>query len=89
MNLRETLRYLGYRGHKPDEQTLSLIEECWRELEGAAVKKALYREFPLGFLDDGRLDMGCFKTKSQALSKNRIAAMSCYLQPHWESRRII
>ena len=70
MNLRETLRYLGYRGHKPDEQTLSLIEECWRELEGAAVKKALYREFPLGFLDDGRLDMGCFKTKSQALSKN-------------------
>ena len=34
MNLRETLRYLGYRGHKPDEQTLSLIEECWRELEG-------------------------------------------------------
>ena len=32
MDLKETLRYLGYRGKDGDEQTLRLIRESWEEL---------------------------------------------------------
>lgn len=70
MNLKETLRYLGYKGNEPDRQTLALVEECWRELELQAAKRVLYREFPLCFLPEGEIDMGCFRTKSEALLRN-------------------
>lgn len=69
MNLEETFRYLGYKGNKADEQTLKLAEECWQELEQRAEKRSCHQEFPLSF-QDGKLDMGCFQTKSQALEKN-------------------
>ena len=70
MNVKETLRYLGYKGEQADEQTLLLVEECWRELEGAAVKRCCFREYPLTFSDTGAMDLGCFQATSQALSKN-------------------
>ena len=69
MNLKETLRYLGYKGNKADEQTLKLVRECWQELELKAEKRACFREFPLSF-EDAKIDMGCFQTESQALRKN-------------------
>lgn len=69
MNLEETFRYLGYKGNKADEQTLKLAEECWQELEQRAEKRSCHQEFPLSF-QDGKLDMGCFQTESQALEKN-------------------
>ena len=40
MNLKETLRYLGYRGKEADEQTLKLIGECWEELEEKTQRRA-------------------------------------------------
>lgn len=79
MNLRETLRYLGYKGNEPDGQTLALVKECWQELESWAAKRVLYREFPLGFLPDGEMDMGCFKTKSHGLRKNLTGCESVIL----------
>ena len=69
MNLEETFRYLGYKGNMADEQTLKLAEECWQELEKRAEKRSCYKEFPIS-IQDGRLDMGCFQTESQALEKN-------------------
>lgn len=71
MNLRETLRYLGYKGNpaQADEQTVKLAGECWLELEEKAEKRACFREFPLT-VQEGRIDMECFQTKSLALEKN-------------------
>lgn len=69
MNLKETLRYLGYKDQEADEQTLKLIGECWEELEQKAERRACFREFPLVFKDDG-IDVGCFQTESRALRKN-------------------
>ncbi len=69
MNLKETLRYLGYRGKEADEQTLKLIGECWEELEEKTQRRACFREFPLVFLED-RIDMGCLQTESRDLRKN-------------------
>ena len=47
MNVKETLRYLGYKGNQPDGQTLELVEECWQELEESVVKRVYFQEFPL------------------------------------------
>jgi len=69
MNLKETLRYLGYKRSNADEQTLRLVRECWQELEKKAEKRCCFREFPLAF-GDGKIDMGCFQTESRALGKN-------------------
>lgn len=69
MDMRETLRYLGYRGHGADDQTLKLVKECWQELEQKAERRACFREFPLA-VSGGVIDMGCFQTESQALEKN-------------------
>ena len=69
MNLKETLRYLGYKGGEADRLTLKLAEDCWRELEQKTVKRTCFREFPLSFRE-GRIHMGCFETVSTALEKN-------------------
>lgn len=70
MNVEETLRYLGYGRDQGDLQTLKLVEECWQELEQTAARRSCFREYPLAFSDSGQLDLGCFQTKSLALSKN-------------------
>lgn len=70
MNLKETLRYLGYKGGQADEQTLKMVQECWKELEDKVVKRTCFREFSLSFSEDGEIDMGCLQTKSQALGRN-------------------
>ena len=70
MNLKETLRYLGYKGQQGDEQTIGLIQECWQELEKTAVRRCCFREFPLKHLPDYQLDLGCFSVQSKSLWKN-------------------
>ena len=70
MNLKDTFRYLGYGSSQADEQTLKLAEECWEELERTAVKRSCFREDPLSFPEDGRMDLGCFQVASRALFKN-------------------
>lgn len=69
-NIKETLRYLGYGRNDPDRQTLTMAGECWSELERTAAKRSCFREYPLKFLDDGIMDLGCFQTESRSLSKN-------------------
>jgi len=67
---KEIYRYLGYRGHEVDEETRQLVEACVDELADVAEPKMIVREFPLSVMGDGTIDCGCFRTKSENLSKN-------------------
>lgn len=70
MNRKEILRYLGYGRQKADGQVLALIEACGKELEGAAVPKSVYKEYPLSFYGEDGIDCCGFQTCSKALRKN-------------------
>lgn len=70
INIRETLRYLGYGRNQADGQTLALVESCWAELEETAVRRCCFREYPLSCPDGAVLDMTCFQTDSRDLGKN-------------------
>ena len=67
---KEALRYLGLGKHEPDPETERLLEECIREAEKAADFRHLMREYPLSIGDDGTIDGGCFRVKSENLKKN-------------------
>ena len=70
MNVKETLRYLGYHGQEADAQVLALVEQCWRELEGAVSPRSVYREYALSFFEEDGIDVYGFQTRSRALRKN-------------------
>lgn len=53
INRDEALRYLGYKGSKPDENTLKIIEQCEQALIQAAAPKYLYRRFDISFQNNG------------------------------------
>lgn len=69
MREKETLRYLGFHGHDADEQTLVLMEECFRELEQVAAPKYISREYPLK-IEGIQIDMTCLVTESRNLEVN-------------------
>lgn len=68
-NDQELLRYLGHHGQEIPENVEALIEECKRELERAAVPRAIWHEYPL-HIRDHELDMTCLKTASGSLERN-------------------
>lgn len=70
INRSETIRYLGYKGDEVDENTLRLIEECEGLLKKSANPRSTYQVFDLKKIDDETLDLGVFKIKSKALSRN-------------------
>lgn len=70
MNQKETLRYLGYGRQEADAAVKQLVEECWADLEQAAVPRSVYREFPLSFFEEDGIDCYGFQTHSKALQKN-------------------
>lgn len=70
MNVKETLRYLGYHGREADSQVLALVEQCWEELEHGASPKSIYREYPLRFFEEDGIDGYGFSTHSKALKRN-------------------
>lgn len=70
VNLKEALRYLGYKNGGADSQTLCILEECARELERAAAPHSCFRLEPVSFLDGGALEIGKLKTVSRQLSRH-------------------
>jgi hypothetical protein len=68
-NEREILRYLGHCGQEIPANVKERIWECCRELEQAAVIKAVWREYPLTFREHV-LDMSCLQVRSKNLEKN-------------------
>ena len=47
-DLREILRYMGYRGNPPGSELLGEIGECVRDLQKAVTPRYVYERFPLG-----------------------------------------
>lgn len=70
INRREVYRYLGYKGNKPDEATVKLVEESICELAKAASPKFFHRSFPLHIGPDDQIDFTYFKAKSKNLARN-------------------
>lgn len=66
---KETLRYLGYRGQEPDEQTAKLLEEVTEELEKDSLPKSIYREYDCT-VEGNHVKIGPLNVVSQHLSKN-------------------
>lgn len=67
--IKETLRYLGYRGQQPDERTMEMVEEVLRELKEKSRPKSIYREYGCSVDDDIVLLAG-LNIHSANLAKN-------------------
>lgn len=68
-NIRETLRYLGYKNQTADPAVMKLAEGCWDDLERAASPRSFYREYELA-LEGECIDAGVFRTESHSLARN-------------------
>lgn len=66
---RETLRYLGYRGQEPDEQTDKLLEEVFRELEDNSIPKSVYSQYDCK-IEGNVVKLGPLSIISGNLSRN-------------------
>lgn len=79
MNVKETLRYLGYHGQEADSLVLALVEQCWQELERISSPKSVYQEYPLRFFEEDGIDGYGFRTHSRALRRNLDGCMQVIL----------
>lgn len=70
MNQKEVLRYLGYGNETADVQVTAVIQECWEELERAAVPRFITRDYPLRLCKEYEIDASCFQTHSRNLTGN-------------------
>ncbi len=68
-NIRETLRYLGYKNQAADPAVMELIEGSWDDLERAASPKSFCREYGLT-VNGEHIDAGVFQTDSRSLARN-------------------
>lgn len=66
---KETLRYLGYRGNQPDEQTENMIGEATAELERDSLPKSVYREYDCKVVEN-QVRIGQYTVVSNHLAKN-------------------
>lgn len=64
---KEVLRYLGFRGHKPDEVTLKLINSAKIEIISSVQPKSIYREFNLKYISDSIISVDGVKFNSKKL----------------------
>ncbi len=69
IDYRETLRYLGYKNQAADGAVLTLVSQCWEELDRTASPRSFWREYPLTAAGD-EIDTGVFQTRSSALGRN-------------------
>ncbi|XCP83905.1 vitamin B12 dependent-methionine synthase activation domain-containing protein [Roseburia hominis] len=82
LRTREAIRYLGYGRSAVDENVLALIADSFRELDGCAVARSVYRIFDLEVCrretgahqpekeDAGRLQIGTMVAESRSLTRN-------------------
>ena len=82
-DLKEVIRYLGYRGVTPDETVLRETELCIRDLQEAATPRFVYEKFPLSvkISPDGEklLCLEELEIRSRDLSRNLEGCSSVYL----------
>lgn len=65
-DIKEVLRYLGYRGNPGDEQVLKTIDSCIAELSRASSPRSLSQPFAVSFQDSAVL-LGNLKIESKDL----------------------
>ena len=70
LDIKETLRYLGYAGVKSVEGIEQLLAECEGMLMPVLAPKAVYDVFPLTRGEGDFLDLGFAKVNSRSLSRN-------------------
>lgn len=70
LDMKETLRYLGYAGVKSADGIEGVLEECRGMILPVLAPKAVYEEFPLIQGEENRLDLGFAKVVSNSLTRN-------------------
>ncbi len=66
----EIIRYLGYKGQTPDDDTLLQIDECISEVQRCSSFKYVSRRFDLTFEGEDTTIAGPLTLKSKALRRN-------------------
>ena len=66
----EALRYMGYRGAQPDEETEKLLAECEKELAAAVRPVCCYALTELSFVSESSVDLGFGAVESKSLAKH-------------------
>lgn len=66
---KEAVRYLGYKKHAVDAQTLILIEEAFTEIQKINNNKYIFTIFDLNKKEDGKLQFGNIETNSHNMKK--------------------
>ncbi len=67
---KEALRYMGFGRNTPDERTVSMMEECIKEVEDIAQPRHIYRRFDLKITTDDYIEAAGLRFHSRNLSKN-------------------
>lgn len=67
---KEVLRYLGFRQHTPDENTLRFICAVESALQTEIRPKSIYGEFPLAFLSNREVKIGDKVFESEKLRRH-------------------
>ena len=67
---KEVLRYLGFRQHTPDENTLRFICAVESALQTEIRPKSIYGEFPLAFLSNREVQIGDKVFESEKLRRH-------------------
>ena len=70
LDMKETLRYLGYAGVKSADGIEGVMQECRGMILPVLAPKAVYEEFPLIHGEENRLDLGFAKVVSNSLTRN-------------------
>ena len=70
LDMRETLRYLGYAGVKNADGIEGLLEECQKMILPELAPRAVYDVFPLTRGEGEELDLGFAKVNSHSLFLN-------------------
>ncbi len=70
LDIKETLRYLGYAGVKSADGIEGLISECESMILPSLSPKAVYSSFPLERGEGVNLDLGFAKVQSKSLARN-------------------
>ena len=69
VNRGEVLRYMGCKGAQ-SEAVLALVEDCLAQLGQVCEPRHLTAVFPLSLSGEGWIDGGCFRVRSENLSRN-------------------
>ena len=67
---KEAVRYLGFGKNTADERTLTMIRDCFAELEHTAGPRSICRIFEMGKTEDGKISIGKLEIESRSLSRN-------------------